>query len=51
MICLYCGKEAILIDETVDGIPLRTCEDGHRTGEIVEKIVEDDQNLNWRIAI
>lgn len=36
MICLECSKEAEQT-ETYKGIPIGTCEDGHRTGSILEE--------------
>lgn len=35
MICLQCGKAAEQT-EVHDGIPIGTCEDGHRTGKALE---------------
>ena len=32
MECLQCNKPAIEGNETYDGIKIRECEDGHRTG-------------------
>lgn len=41
MTCLACGLEAKETNESYDGVPLRICEQGHRTGELLEAKAEN----------
>lgn len=44
MICLQCGKPAPQT-EIHDGIPIGTCEAGHRTGRALEGQYQDQEHL------
>lgn len=49
MICLQCGQAAIHTED-YDGIPIGTCDQGHRTGKELRESIVKPEGLEFVLA-